>query len=105
MGEPASVVFDSDWVLQREESQGDVIGFYHTHPSGLPTPSERDHRTMRAWVGSFGKPLLCLIEADGSIQAYEYHDDQSDGVAFTDCELLPRGIVVAFDDREGDDGK
>lgn len=58
VGEPASVEFDWAWVLEREERQGDVIGFYHTHPSGLTTPSERDLRTMRAWAGCFGKPPL-----------------------------------------------
>ena len=53
---------------------------------------------MRAWVGSFGKPLLCLIEADGKVAAFKYTNDDSDGVALTACELLPRGIVVAYDD-------
>ncbi len=100
-GGPASVAFDPAWVIEREESRGDVIGFYHTHPGGMPGPSQRDHRTMRAWVGSFGKPLLCLIEADGVVNAYLYVDDEVDeGIALTACELLPRGIVVAYDSRE-----
>ena len=101
-GEPASVEFDADWATVREETKGDVIGFYHTHPSGMPTPSIRDDRTMRAWVASFGKPLLCLIEADGNVAAYRYADDESDGVEVTACELLPRGIVVAYDNGETD---
>ena len=103
-GEPASVEFDADWVIEREEAKSDVIGFYHTHPSGMPTPSCRDDRTMRAWVASFGKPLLCLIEADGNVGAYQYVDDESVGIALTACELLPRGIVVAYDNGE-DDGE
>jgi proteasome lid subunit RPN8/RPN11 len=97
-GEPASVGFDADWALAREESKGDVVGFYHTHPSSSPEPSQRDLKTMRAWAGSFGKPLLCLIESDGQLAAYRFDDDQSDGVKITACELLPRGNVVAFDD-------
>ena len=95
-GDPASVAFDASWVIAREEAKGDVVGFYHTHPSGMPDPSRRDDRTMRAWVGSFGKPLLCLIEADGKVAGYQYRSDESDGVALTACELLPRGIVVAY---------
>jgi proteasome lid subunit RPN8/RPN11 len=87
------------WVLSREESRGDVVGFYHTHPGGLPTPSQRDLKTMRAWVGSFGKPLLCLIESDGELAAYRFDDDESDGVKITACERLPRGIVIAFDEN------
>ena len=101
-GDPASVSFDAAWVNAREETKGDVVGFYHTHPSGMPNPSERDHRTMRAWVGSFGKPLLCLIEADGTVAAYQYASDDSNGVVLTACELLPRGIVVAYDDGRRD---
>ena len=96
-GEPASVEFDAAWVLQREESKGDVVGFYHTPPSGSPDPRQRDLKTMRAWAGSFGKPLLCLIESDRELAAYRFDDDQSDGMKIADCELLPRGIVIAFD--------
>jgi proteasome lid subunit RPN8/RPN11 len=88
-------------VLGREESNGDVVGFYHTHPGGPPTPSQRDLKTMRAWAGSFGKPLLCLIESEGELAAYRFDDDESDGEILTACELLPRGIVVAFDDGGG----
>ena len=98
-GGPASVEFDAAWALFREETRGDVVGFYHTHPAGQAGPSRRDLRTMRAWAGSFGKPLLCLIESDAALAAYRFDDDQSDGVKLTACELLPRGLVVAFDER------
>lgn len=86
-------------MLDREEANGDVIGFYHTHPSGMPRPSQRDDRTMHAWVGSFGKPLLCAIEAEGKAAAYLYKDDESPAQSVTACELLPRGIVVAYDEE------
>lgn len=99
-GDLASVEFDAGWALEREESRGDVVGFYHTHPSGMPSPSKRDDRTMRAWAGSFGKPLLCLIEADKMVRAYLYENDESDGIAITACEVLPRGIVIAYDDGD-----
>ena len=104
-GEPASVAFDAEWVLEREESKGDVVGFYHTHPSGLPSPSKRDDRTMHAWVCSFGKPLLCLIEADRQVIAYQYVDDENDAINLTACELLPRGIVVVYDDGGLENGQ
>lgn len=97
-GEVASVAFDADATLAREEQHGDVIGFYHTHPAGPPTPSERDVRTMRAWAGSFGKPLLCLIESDGQLAAYRFEDDASAGQRLRACELLPGGKVLAFDE-------
>ena len=104
-GEPTTVAFDHDWVLHREETKGDVLGFYHTHPSGKPTPSQRDHRTMHAWVSCLGKTLLCLIEAEGDVLAYQYEDDESPGAVLTACELFPRGMVIAYDDQEENDGK
>jgi proteasome lid subunit RPN8/RPN11 len=104
-GKPASVEFDAAWALHREETKGDVVGFYHTHPAGPPTPSQRDLRTMRAWAGSFGKPLLCLIESEGSLAAFRFDDDVSDGVLLADCVLLQRRIVIAFDIKgNGNDG-
>jgi proteasome lid subunit RPN8/RPN11 len=101
LGELASVEFDAAWALQREESKGDVVGFYHTHPGGPPEPSRRDLRTMRAWAGSFGKPLLCLIESAGKLAAYRFDHDNSAAVVITACELFPRGVVIAFDGEGG----
>ncbi len=78
-GEASSVRFDWAWVLAREEGWGDVIGFYHTHPGGLISPSQRDMRTMRAWVSCFGKPLLCLVESNSSLAAYLFETDEDNG--------------------------
>jgi len=96
-GEPATVAFDGRWLLEREEQHADVVGFYHTHPSGLPRPSQRDLRTMQAWVSSFGKPLLCLIESDGQLAAYRFDDDRSRGTLLPACERIPPSLVVAYD--------
>jgi len=99
-GQPASVAFDADWALAREESKGDIVGFYHTHPSGMPSPSKRDDRTMWAWVASFGKPLLCLIESNRVVHAFLYKDDESAAVRLAECERFPRGIIVAYDNDD-----
>jgi proteasome lid subunit RPN8/RPN11 len=69
-GGPAHVDFDGDWVLRREESRGDVAGFFHTHPVGVSGMSERDLRTMRAWASSFGKPLLCAIRSGRGVRVW-----------------------------------
>ena len=53
--------------MEREEVRGDVVGFYHTHPSMPPVPSARDAATMPAWVSCFGKPLLCVIDGGGGL--------------------------------------
>jgi hypothetical protein len=79
VGRPAEVEFDWAWTLEREEARGDVAGFYHTHPAGPAALSSRDVRTMRAWVGSLGKPLLCLIESDGDLAAYLFATDEDPG--------------------------
>jgi hypothetical protein len=60
---------------------------------------------MRAWVSSFGKPLLCLIEADHKIRAYLFADDEAGAKELPACEMLPRGIVIAYNEGVRDDGR
>jgi hypothetical protein len=98
-GGPASVEFDWDWVMAREERYGDVAGFFHTHPSGLATPSQRDVRTMRAWASCFGKPLLCLIESGDRLSAYLFATDEDEGYALAQVERFPRNAIVAVEQR------
>ena len=97
LGGPASVEFDWAWVMEREERYGDVAGFFHTHPTGLATPSQRDVRTMCAWVSCFGKPLLCLIESGEGSSAYLFETDEDTGQRVTQVERFPRNIVVAVE--------
>jgi len=71
-GAHASVEFDGNRVMAREEECADVVGFYHTHPEGFVEPSNRDNRTMRAWCFSFGKPLICAIGTSAGIKAWVF---------------------------------
>ena len=96
-GERCRVRFDGAWTLAREETHGDVIGFLHTHPDGPACPSERDVRTMRAWCGAFGKPLLCVISVPDGLCAFRFDDDASAGVTLEVIESFPRGIVIGVD--------
>ena len=100
-GEVAQVEFDGAWVLEREEKRGDVVGFYHTHPSGTADPSRRDLDTMHAWASAFGKPLLCLIESSAELAAYRFDDDESAGERLELAEAFPRGVVVAVEAVDG----
>ena len=90
-GQTASVEADWHWTLTREEEQGDVAGFAHTHPAGAGTiPSARDVRTMQAWCSALGKPLLCLIAEGASLldpAAYHFADDESEGSPAPSFEL------------------
>ena len=95
VGEPGSVAFDASWVLGREESCGDVRGFLHTHPTSSASPSRRDLRTMRAWTGSFGKPLLCLIAARRRIAGYVF--DGKDRYKVDRIVHFTRGITVVVE--------
>jgi hypothetical protein len=91
-GEPGSVAFDASWVLDREESRGDVQGFLHTHPTSSASLSRRDLRTMRAWTGSFGKPLFCLTAAHRRIAGYVF--DGKDRYKVDRIVHFARGITV-----------
>ena len=93
-GEPASVEFDWEWVFTREDRYGDVLGFYHTHPAGLTTPSGRDVRTMRAWVSCLGKPLLCVIKSYKNLSAYVFETDEDDGSPLAEIQRFPRNVIV-----------
>lgn len=96
-GEHVRVRFDGPWVLRREETRGDVLGFLHTHPDGPPMPSQRDIRTMRAWCSAFGKPLLCLIQSPEGLKGYRFADDQSSGEELEHLEAFPRGVLIGVE--------
>ena len=97
VGAPDRVEFDGPAVLAREERRRDVVGFLHTHPSCAATPSRRDLDTMRAWVGAFGKPLLCLIKGRDGLAGYRFDDDESSGEPLLAVEVFPRGVVIGVD--------
>jgi proteasome lid subunit RPN8/RPN11 len=99
VGTPSSIEFDWDWVLGREEHHGDVAGFFHTHPPSHERPSARDVRTMRAWVSSFGKPLLCVIESDNVLTATVYRSDDDEGELLREVQRFPRNVIVGAEGR------
>jgi proteasome lid subunit RPN8/RPN11 len=96
-GARTSVPFDGPWVLRREETRRDVIGFLHTHPDGPARPSARDVRTMRAWCSAFGKPLLCVIASPDGVTAFRFDDHQSEGVPLDGVEIFPRGVLIGVE--------
>jgi proteasome lid subunit RPN8/RPN11 len=100
-GNTASVEADWEWALTREENQGDLMGFFHTHPVGVGvSPSDRDVRTMQAWCSALGKPLVCLIvEGDGSgiPEGVVFIDDESVGDPFKwICGRKEEGFTISW---------
>jgi len=93
-GDAATVEFDANAVLQREEKRGDVVGFLHTHPTTVARPSQRDLQTTRGWVGAFGKPLLCLIDGTDGLRGYRFDHDECMGIELMLIERFPRGQIV-----------
>lgn len=73
-GRPASVDFDHRFVMDNEKQ---IVGFYHTHPSFLATPSSTDYATMGAWTVCFGRPLACLIEGVDGLKGHWFYDDET----------------------------
>jgi proteasome lid subunit RPN8/RPN11 len=92
-GAPCSVDFNASFVIEREETKGDVIGWLHTHPGMIASPSSRDHRTMKAWSCCLGKPLVCVIAGVDGLRAYWYMDDESDPIESAACVKLGHYIV------------
>lgn len=77
-GEPSLVSFDYEMIYDREDSKGDVLGFYHTHPNFVADPSTTDYKTMGTWTTSFGRPMLCMIEGTDGLKAHWFIDDETD---------------------------
>lgn len=95
VGTPVSVTFDGPAVLAREERRGDIVGFLHTHPGMSAEPSQRDIATMQAWVGAFGKPLLCLIAGEDELAGYCFEKDDSTGERLQHVKQFPGAAIVA----------
>jgi hypothetical protein len=97
---------DWAWALQREETEGDVAGFLHSHPPGAGAePSTRDLRTMRAWCLALGKPLLCLVEHEGRLEGRVHADDEDEGRPLGGIQLVAPGqLEIAELTRETEDG-
>lgn len=100
-GEASRVEADWRWALEREERRGDVLGFFHTHPPGTGTaPSPRDIRTMQAWCGALGKPLLCVIACAGETQSTIFQSDEHAGRDLPITECFGRNVWVIVDASE-----
>ena len=113
-GAPTRVEFDHDWVIRRDESSGDIIGFLHTHPSGSLEPSQRDVDTMQAWTSCLGKSLVCLIQCDAEIVGFTFVDDNCTGQPVAATQLFRSNqsgnfpvddLVVMFDPKENTDNE
>lgn len=76
----ASVEFDHNAVFQREDRYHDVVGFYHTHPSGLNRMSNIDIQTMIQWVNCLGKSLICAIETEEKLSAWLFYKENDEVV-------------------------
>ncbi|MBX9668702.1 MAG: Mov34/MPN/PAD-1 family protein [Candidatus Obscuribacterales bacterium] len=96
-GSPVSVDFDWQKVMDREETRGDVVGFFHTHPKGLNSPSARDKKTMNAWSTCFGKPLLCLIDDGHGTYGWIYNAQDETVSTVNKTAIFRRKVVVAVE--------
>ncbi len=90
-GSPASVGFDWDKALKRA---GGIIGFHHTHPDGFCRPSDRDHKTMRAWVVTEGRPLLCSITSGEKTGCWIYARNKDRKIECQPVKMKTCGSMV-----------
>lgn len=82
VGLPASVAFDYNRVLEIEDAHKagngpPLLGWAHTHPHWLATPSSTDDATMHAWTDCLGRDLLCCIHGTDGWRAWWYMKNQS----------------------------
>jgi len=68
-GTAGSVDFDWEKALK-----GNLLGWFHTHPGVKHIlPSSTDNKTMRSWVRSAGRPMLCGIVCGDDMECYSYY--------------------------------
>lgn len=89
----AEVKFDYQKVYDREDTYHDVMGFYHTHPSGLTDMSEIDVETMTQWVKCLGKSLVCIIETDDSLKSWMCVKNESGQVTIQESNVSTQNDV------------
>jgi len=76
IGEPHEVRLAWDKVLDREETKGDIVGFYHTHPNSSGNfYSEKDRVTMTDWCSCFGKLLYCVIKSKTATKTFHFNKE------------------------------
>jgi hypothetical protein len=90
-GTPSNVWFDDkvdDLIARRDE----LIGFFHTHPSGMYQYSMTDFNTMQVWCDMLGKDLLCLI---GCPEIHGWWFSKQDECFYLGhAEILANGCIV-----------
>lgn len=73
-GSSSSVDFNWEKICKNKDR---IVGFNHTHPGNLNTPSSTDDVTMAGWVKTLGKPLLCgIIGTKQFLYLYEKKSDK-----------------------------
>lgn len=89
-----SVEFDYKSVWDREDTYKDVVGFYHTHPSGLNSMSQIDIDTMTQWVRCLGKDLVCLIETEEQINGWLFTKSDTNKITYQELEVITNNDVT-----------
>jgi hypothetical protein len=83
----ASVEFDYQKVYDREDTYHDVVGFFHTHPSGMNSMSSIDIETMKQWVKCLGKDLMCVIQTEEEINGWLFVKGDNGTITCKDIQV------------------
>lgn len=84
---PVSVEFDYKAAFDREDRYNDIVGFYHTHPSGINRMSQIDIDTMIQWVSCLGKSLICIIETEEKKNGWLFSKDESGKISYREVHV------------------
>jgi hypothetical protein len=90
IGETCSVEFDWEKGLSKF-----LLGWFHTHPKEISLePSQEDQKTMRAWVRTLERPLICGIKHETRYQTYLFKRNQDKKIVYN--QLKSKMIKTMF---------
>ena len=76
-GQPATVAFDHEYVWQNRDQ---IVGWLHSHPQWVASPSATDDQTMDAQTAALGKAMVCCITGTDGLRAWWYGRDGGEPV-------------------------
>ena len=98
---PSLVEFNWEECWNRHLNEGDVIGWFHTHPPGAHYMSATDMKTFHSWLVSLGGPRYAVILCDGKVHCWKLFLDEAYQLQWEEreAEILSTGQIIIQDEE------